>query len=138
MRAPADARTPSMAARRGQVMQDSSTADMIFSVRQIIAWLSKDTRLLPGTVILTGAQPAPNLRTVALQHVRCLAPCLALPGLRRMPCVPPPRPADLPGTPEGVGMAREPPVWLTDGDVVTIDIEGIGRLTNPVLSKPKL
>jgi 2-keto-4-pentenoate hydratase/2-oxohepta-3-ene-1,7-dioic acid hydratase in catechol pathway len=38
----------------------------------------------------------------------------------------------LTGTPSGVGMARTPPVWLKDGDSVTIEIEKIGRLTNPV------
>jgi len=38
----------------------------------------------------------------------------------------------LTGTPHGVGMARKPPLWLKAGDEVTIEIEGIGRLTNPV------
>jgi 2-keto-4-pentenoate hydratase/2-oxohepta-3-ene-1,7-dioic acid hydratase in catechol pathway len=38
----------------------------------------------------------------------------------------------LTGTPQGVGMHRSPPRWLAPGDVVTIDIEGIGQLTNPV------
>lgn len=38
----------------------------------------------------------------------------------------------LTGTPHGVGMARKPPLWLKEGDVVTIDIESIGELTNPV------
>jgi 2-keto-4-pentenoate hydratase/2-oxohepta-3-ene-1,7-dioic acid hydratase in catechol pathway len=36
------------------------------------------------------------------------------------------------GTPPGVGFARTPPVWLGDGDEVTVEIEGIGALTNPV------
>lgn len=36
------------------------------------------------------------------------------------------------GTPEGVGYTRRPPVYLQDGDVVTVEIEGIGKLTNPV------
>lgn len=36
------------------------------------------------------------------------------------------------GTPHGVGMARNPPLWLKPGDRVTIEIEGIGRLENPV------
>ncbi len=36
------------------------------------------------------------------------------------------------GTPEGVGFTRKPPVYLQDGDVVTVEIEGIGQLTNPV------
>ena len=77
----------------GETMQDSNTGDMIFSCAEIIEWLSKDTTLQPGTVILTG-------------------------------------------TPSGVGQAREPPVWLKDGDSVTISIEGIGDLTNPVIDKP--
>jgi 2-keto-4-pentenoate hydratase/2-oxohepta-3-ene-1,7-dioic acid hydratase in catechol pathway len=38
----------------------------------------------------------------------------------------------LTGTPNGVGMARKPPVWLKPGDTVTIEVEGIGQLTNPV------
>jgi len=38
----------------------------------------------------------------------------------------------LTGTPQGVGMARKPPLWLKPGDEVTVEIEGIGRLTNPV------
>lgn len=39
----------------------------------------------------------------------------------------------LTGTPHGVGMARTPPRWLKPGDSVTIDIEKIGSLTNPVI-----
>jgi 2-keto-4-pentenoate hydratase/2-oxohepta-3-ene-1,7-dioic acid hydratase in catechol pathway len=44
------------------------------------------------------------------------------------------RPGDviLTGTPQGVGMARNPPVWLKDGDRIVIEIEKIGRLENPV------
>ena len=38
----------------------------------------------------------------------------------------------LTGTPQGVGMARKPPLWLKPGDEVTVEIEGIGSLTNPV------
>ena len=38
----------------GTVMQDSSTADMIFDVPTLIHFLSQDTTLLPGTVLLTG------------------------------------------------------------------------------------
>lgn len=38
----------------------------------------------------------------------------------------------LTGTPSGVGMARNPQVWLKPGDTVTIEIEGLGSLTNPV------
>ena len=73
----------------GETMQDHTTGDMIFTVRQIIAYLSQDTTLLPGTVILTG-------------------------------------------TPQGVGFAREPELWLKDGDTAVVELEGIGRLVNPV------
>lgn len=41
----------------------------------------------------------------------------------------------LSGTPHGVGMAFTPPKWLKAGDEVTIEIEGIGALTNPVLDE---
>jgi 2-keto-4-pentenoate hydratase/2-oxohepta-3-ene-1,7-dioic acid hydratase in catechol pathway len=73
----------------GSVMQDWNTDDMIFDVPALIEFLSGDTTLLPGTVILTG-------------------------------------------TPHGIGAARKPPIFLKDGDVVTIEIEKIGSLTNPV------
>lgn len=47
------------------------------------------------------------------------------------------KPGDLiyTGTPPGVGMARQPPVWLKDGDVVEIEIERIGRLRNRVVAE---
>jgi 2-keto-4-pentenoate hydratase/2-oxohepta-3-ene-1,7-dioic acid hydratase in catechol pathway len=43
----------------------------------------------------------------------------------------------LTGTPHGVGMAAKPePRWLRPGDTVSIEIEGIGTLTNPVIEEP--
>ena len=42
----------------------------------------------------------------------------------------------LTGTPHGVGMARKPPLWLKPGDTVTIEIEKIGSLVNPVTLEP--
>ena len=36
------------------------------------------------------------------------------------------------GTPPGVGMARDPQLWMKPGDEVSIEIEGLGTLTNPV------
>ena len=72
-----------------KIMQDSTTADMIFDVPALISFLSQGTTLLTGTVILTG-------------------------------------------TPQGVGFARTPPVFLKPGDRVAIAIEGIGTLTNSV------
>jgi 2-keto-4-pentenoate hydratase/2-oxohepta-3-ene-1,7-dioic acid hydratase in catechol pathway len=38
----------------------------------------------------------------------------------------------LTGTPEGVGFARKPPAWLRPGDTISVEIENIGVLTNPV------
>ncbi len=73
----------------GEVMQDGTTSKMIFSVAELVSFLSQGMTLVPGDVIVTG-------------------------------------------TPPGVGAARDPQVWLKDGDEVTIEIEGLGALTNPV------
>lgn len=47
------------------------------------------------------------------------------------------RPGDViaTGTPEGVGKARTPPVWMKPGDVVEVEISGIGVLRNPVMAE---
>ena len=73
----------------GEVMQDGTTSKMIFSVAELVAFLSSGMTLMPGDIIITG-------------------------------------------TPPGVGMARDPQVWLKAGDEVSIEIEGLGTLTNPV------
>jgi len=39
------------------------------------------------------------------------------------------------GTPHGVGAFRTPPVFLKDGDVVTVEVEGLGQLTNPCVEE---
>jgi len=74
----------------GDVRQDGNTNDMIHDVAALIEFLSQDTTLAAGTVILTG-------------------------------------------TPQGVGAARKPPVWLCAGDTVVVEVEGIGVLSNPVV-----
>ena len=73
----------------GEVVQDGHTSRMIFSVAELVAFLSTGMTLVPGDVIITG-------------------------------------------TPPGVGMARDPQLWLKDGDEVSVEIEGLGTLTNPV------
>jgi len=73
----------------GEVLQDSTTANLIFGVDDVIAYASQTTTLQPGDLILTG-------------------------------------------TPAGVGVFRNPKRLLEDGDEVTIEIEGLGELTNPV------
>ena len=39
------------------------------------------------------------------------------------------------GTPAGVGFARTPPRYLRPGDEVTVRVEGIGELVNPVVAE---
>ena len=39
------------------------------------------------------------------------------------------------GTPEGVGFARKPPLWMKPGDVVEVEIGGIGVLRNPIVAE---
>jgi 2,4-didehydro-3-deoxy-L-rhamnonate hydrolase len=75
----------------GEVLQDSTTANLIFGVDEIISHISQTTTLDPGDLILTG-------------------------------------------TPAGVGIFRDPQRLLQPGDEVTIEIEGIGALTNPVVA----
>lgn len=41
----------------------------------------------------------------------------------------------LTGTPHGIGAARKPPVFLKGGDTVTIEVDGIGKLTNSVIEE---
>jgi 2-keto-4-pentenoate hydratase/2-oxohepta-3-ene-1,7-dioic acid hydratase in catechol pathway len=38
------------------------------------------------------------------------------------------------GTPHGVGFARKPPMFLKTGDEVVVEIDGVGRLSNPVVA----
>jgi 2-keto-4-pentenoate hydratase/2-oxohepta-3-ene-1,7-dioic acid hydratase in catechol pathway len=47
------------------------------------------------------------------------------------------RPGDViaTGTPGGVGFARRPPVWLKEGDLLEITIDGVGRIANPVVAE---
>ena len=75
----------------GEVLQDSTTANLIFGVDEIISYASQTTTLEPGDLILTG-------------------------------------------TPAGVGVFRDPQRLLRPGDEVTIEIERIGSLTNPVVA----
>jgi 2-keto-4-pentenoate hydratase/2-oxohepta-3-ene-1,7-dioic acid hydratase in catechol pathway len=75
----------------GEVLQDSTTANLIFGVDDVISYASQTTTLEPGDLILTG-------------------------------------------TPAGVGVFRDPQRLIQPGDEVTIEIERIGSLTNPVVA----
>ena len=72
----------------GEVMQQDTTANMMFNVRFLISYCSQMFTLEPGDLIMTG-------------------------------------------TPAGVGLGRNPQVFLKDGDVVQVSIDGIGEITNP-------
>lgn len=76
----------------GTVMQSQPTAEMIFPVAEIIAYVSTFTQLAPGDVIVSG-------------------------------------------TPGGVGAKRQPPVWMQPGDIVEIEIPGVGVLRNTVAAE---
>ncbi|GGC83769.1 hypothetical protein GCM10007216_12980 [Thalassobacillus devorans] len=78
----------------GEVMQDSNTSNLIFSIPYIVSFLSQSMTLKPGDVIATG-------------------------------------------TPPGVGMGRDPKVWLKKGDQLAVTIEKIGTLSNPVMDAEK-
>ncbi|MHA2232111.1 MAG: fumarylacetoacetate hydrolase family protein, partial [Candidatus Hodarchaeales archaeon] len=41
----------------------------------------------------------------------------------------------LTGTPPGVGFARDPPIFLKNGDQLELEIENLGQLSNPVVQK---
>jgi 2,4-didehydro-3-deoxy-L-rhamnonate hydrolase len=68
----------------GKVVQDSNTDDMIFSVREIISYMSRFMKLQPGDIIATG-------------------------------------------TPSGVGMGMKPQRFLRPGDVMEVEVEGLGK-----------
>jgi 2-keto-4-pentenoate hydratase/2-oxohepta-3-ene-1,7-dioic acid hydratase in catechol pathway len=72
------------------LMQDGTTADMIWSIPELIAYISNAITLDPGDVIATG-------------------------------------------TPSGVGVFRDPPVFLEPGDRARCEIEGIGSVDNPIV-----
>lgn len=73
----------------GEMMQESNTSNLIFTIPQIISFLSQSMTLRPGDLIATG-------------------------------------------TPPGVGMGRNPKVWLKNGDQMNVRIEKIGTLSNHV------
>ena len=75
----------------GEVMQEATTAEMIFGIAELIAFASRSITLEPGDLIATG-------------------------------------------TPGGIGARRTPPRFLRDGDMVEVEIEGIGTLSNPVVA----
>jgi acylpyruvate hydrolase len=73
----------------GELRQDSTTDDLIFGPRELVAFIGETCTLEPGDIILTG-------------------------------------------TPEGVGMAMDPPRFLQPGDTVRIEIERLGSIEHRI------
>lgn len=73
----------------GEILQDSTTSELIFRIPELIEFLTRSVTLEPGDIIATG-------------------------------------------TPPGVGFARKPPIFLKDGDICEVEIEGLGILRNQV------
>ena len=71
----------------GERLQESTTANLIFGIDDLVSFCSQAFTLKPGDLLFTG-------------------------------------------TPPGVGVYREPPVLLEDGDSVTVGVEGVGELTS--------
>ncbi len=82
---------PIRAILNGEVMQDSTTANLIFGIDEVISYASQTSTLEAGDLILTG-------------------------------------------TPAGVGVFRDPQRLLQPGDTITIQIDGVGEITNPVVA----
>jgi 2-keto-4-pentenoate hydratase/2-oxohepta-3-ene-1,7-dioic acid hydratase in catechol pathway len=76
----------------GEILQDSSTSDLVFKIPELIEYISSITPLLPGDIVSTG-------------------------------------------TPSGVGAGRTPKRWLRPGETVTVSVEGLGSLTNPIVAE---
>lgn len=72
------------------LMQDGTTADLLFGVPELVSFISRQITLDPGDVIATG-------------------------------------------TPAGVGVFRDPPVFLEPGDRIRCEIDGIGSVENPIV-----
>lgn len=78
----------------GQPMQDGTTANLIFKVPHLVAYVSRFMTLLPGDIISTG-------------------------------------------TPAGVGLGMNPPVYLKPGDIVELGINGLGTSRQQVVAYQK-
>jgi acylpyruvate hydrolase len=73
----------------GQVMQSTSSSDLVFDVSKLIEYFSQFYRLMPGDIITTGS-------------------------------------------PSGVGYGRNPKIFMKPGDIIEVEVECVGCLTNPI------
>lgn len=99
-----------------ELMQEGNSGDMMFSVADLISFLSQGTTLSPGTVILTGTPP------VSHPYRLCVCVCVCVRETTILVLV----------INQGVGFKRDPPRYLKRGDVMRAEIDGIGSLSNVV------
>ncbi len=76
----------------GEKRQDSNTGDMVFSVAELVSYISQYMTLEPGDLISTG-------------------------------------------TPQGVILGMKEKVWVKPGDIIEVEVEGLGRLVNQAVSE---
>ena len=95
------------------------TADEIADPHQLSIGLSIDGETLCRTRIRASWY---SRSRISLKYISSIAPLL---------------PGDMvsTGTPGGVGMGRNPKRWLKPGENVTVSVEGLGSLTNPVVAE---
>ena len=74
-----------------KMMQDSNTDDLVFTIPQLVSYISQFMTLLPGDIVSTG-------------------------------------------TPQGVGLGFNPPVYLKPGDVVELGIDGLGTSKQNIIA----
>jgi 2-keto-4-pentenoate hydratase/2-oxohepta-3-ene-1,7-dioic acid hydratase in catechol pathway len=127
------------------IINDVSARDIQFSTSQWSLSKSLPTFCPMGPCIVTADEIAdPHALDVqlsidgeVLQHSNTSELIFKIPALiEYISSITPLLPGDIvsTGTPFGVGLGRNPKRWLKAGETVTITIEGLGQLTNPVVS----
>jgi acylpyruvate hydrolase len=126
------------------IMNDVSARDLQFQTSQYMAGKALDTfaPMGPGMVL---ASDIPNPQTLLLttrvngqmvQHASTATMIFSVAAIISfLSSLMTLEPGDIiaTGTPSGVGFKRTPPLFLQSGDVVEVEIEGIGQLRNPVV-----
>ncbi len=128
------------------IINDVSARDIQFSTSQWSLSKSLPTFCPMGPAIVTADEIAdPHALDVkleidgeVLQHSNTRELIFKIPELiEYISSITPLLPGDVisTGTPFGVGLGRNPKRWLKPGETVTITIEGLGQLTNPVVAE---
>jgi 2-keto-4-pentenoate hydratase/2-oxohepta-3-ene-1,7-dioic acid hydratase in catechol pathway len=92
--------------------------------------VTKDALPTPGQSVLRTRLNGEMMQEARLDDLRFPVPCL----IEYLSTVFPLNPGDIiaTGTPGGVGAGRNPKLWMQPGDRIEVEIDGIGRLANPI------